>query len=121
MMDTDSKSRTMKRRLSAEPLVHHHSESILITGWQWVAMNLLRCHIPGRPSHLSPAVPLARCRGNRGRNAKVGEPYLIMWSQQQILRFDIAVDHMMVVEILQRTSSLQDSRQDAGEGQKNLL
>jgi len=60
------------------------------------------------------AVPSSRRLSGSGSNAKIPDPDLIARSDQDILGFDIAVDDVPVVDILQPVGYLQDNGQDAG-------
>jgi hypothetical protein len=53
--------------------------------------------------------------------AKIPQQDLLLSSHEQVLRFDVAVDEVLVVRILQGGGGLLDIAQDGGEGKRHSL
>src|SRR6266853_1873165 len=100
--------RAPKRRLTAEPFVNDHAESILVTGWAWLALNLFRSQVEYGSRHRFRHLLCAsdeRLRCEHGQ-AEVTEQHLITGTQQHILWLDITVDQVLVMGKLQGGSHL---------------
>ena len=48
MLDRHAYGTALERWDPAEPLVDSHSQRVLIAGWRWHTVELLRCHVRGR-------------------------------------------------------------------------
>ena len=104
---------SIKRPITCEPFKHNCCISILIACRKWSSPDLFRRHVPHcSPYCLSP-IWRSKDRADRGRNAKIGEPGLVARTKQDVLRFDIAVDDVVIMSVLQRSSNLKDDRQNA--------
>lgn len=90
---------TAKGSLTAEPFIGHDPQGILIAGRARLALELLRCHVGQSPTR---SLCIERARTMRkGADAKVTEPHLVVWPQQDVLRLDIPMDQPLVVGMLQ--------------------
>src|SRR6266436_9575333 len=90
---------TAERVGAAEPFVYHDAQSILVTGRLGLASNLLGCHVDEctRSFLLFPGVGAM----DKGGYPEITKQDLIVWSQQDILRLDIAMDAPVIMRILQ--------------------
>src|SRR6266567_3459020 len=105
----------MKRAVSAEPLIDDDAQCILIAGWTGLTVDLLRRHVGYRASHILRAL-VARTLGDE-RDTEVAEQDLAASSHEHVLRFDIAVNELLIVGILQSLSNLLDVGDDQLEGE----
>ena len=101
MLDADGDFGTAKGRLSTQPLINHHSKGILFACRKRISVYLFWSHVSDCSTYLSFAIPLSREAVCRSGNAEIGEPDLIVRPEQDILRFDIAVDDPVIVRTLQ--------------------
>src|SRR6266566_3087283 len=91
--------RILKGKVSAPPLVDHHSQGVLIAGLADVTANLLRRHVVTRARAL---LPLDRLRtSSEQRQTKIAEEYLMCGSQEHVCGFEIAVEQTLIVGELQ--------------------
>src|SRR6266567_6462888 len=97
---------TMKGPITAEPLVNNDSQSILVTGDTRQTAYLFGCCIQnGALKFLDLLPPVAHILRKQG-NAKVTEQNLMFWSQQHIVRLNISMNQVLIVNILQRIGDL---------------
>jgi hypothetical protein len=115
MLTGDLGKGAMKGTGSREPFVDHHREDILVIGRAGLALKLFRGHIARCACHVLHTLG-ARGLGKQG-NAKVAEQELLASSHQQVLWFDVAVNEVLVVGVLQGIRNLLDIAQDCGERQ----
>lgn len=105
MLERHPHGAALERRDPAEPLVDSHSQRVLIAGWRWHTVELLRCHVGGRAGgtlglmdgHAVYTVILNRCG-----EAKVTQHQYKSFAKQHVLRLDIAVDDHPIMSILKR-------------------
>src|SRR6266699_5990927 len=91
--------RILKGKVSAQPLVVHHSQGVLIAGLADVTANLLRRHVVTRARAL---LHLDRLRtSSEQRQTKIAEEYLMFGSQEHVCGFEIAVEQALIVGELQ--------------------
>src|SRR6266516_5444292 len=106
MLGDDFQSRPLKGAYTAYPFIDDNSERILITGLTRLAQKLLRCGVGESPSHV---LGCQRPRMWDDENqAKITEQDLVVAPQQQVLRFEISMNELCVVCILQGRSDLLD-------------
>src|SRR3989440_9838307 len=98
MLTGDLGKGAVKGTIPTEPFIDHHAQSILITGRTRFALKLLRSHVARGSCHILHALG-ARRLGEQG-NTKVTEQDLLASANQQVLRFDIAMDEVLIVRIL---------------------
>src|SRR6266849_4048377 len=104
---------TLEGRSTRKPLIDEDGKRIQVTGWPWLALALLRSHIGWcayQPLSTGQATLLHYLS-----HAKVTEQQRAIGSQQDILRLDIAVNHMTIMGILQGGGELGDIGTDGGE------
>src|SRR5579859_11396 len=93
-----------KGALAAEPLVDNDAQRVLIAGRARFPHDLLRSHIrDGASSFLR--IQRTATMGDRS-DAKVTQPDLIGWTQQEIIWFDISMDQFAIMGILQGCRNL---------------
>src|SRR2546428_8081315 len=110
MLGDNLVKRAQKGRLSAEPFVNEHTESILVTGWARLALNLLRGQVEDGSCHWLGHLLCAcdeRLRCKHGQ-AEVTEQHLVTGTEQHILWLDIPVDQALLMGKLQGGSDLLD-------------
>ena len=98
MLTGDLGKGAVKGTIATEPFIDHHTQRILITGRTRFALKLLRSHVARGSRHILHALG-ARRLGEQG-NTKVTEQDLLAPANQQVLRFDIAMDEVLIVRIL---------------------
>src|SRR5438128_1336821 len=90
---------SFKGILATEPLIYNDTQGILVTASAWLSFDLLRGHVKGG----SPDALLmlggreSRLRGYR--QAEVTDENLALLSDQEILWFDVTVDHLLIMSI----------------------
>lgn len=89
----------VKRALAGEPLVDHDGQGILIAGRRGLALKLFGGHVPGGAGDLLRTLRAGSLSNER--NAKVTEQQVLAPSQQQGLWFDIAMDHLLLMGIVE--------------------
>src|SRR6266700_2210407 len=89
----------MKRTVPREPFIHDNTQRILVTACARVALDLLWGHIGHGASDFLGAW-VARTLGNE-RNTKIGEQHRLTSSHEHIFRFDITMDELLLVCILE--------------------
>src|SRR5436189_197854 len=103
MLTEHLKERAPKGRFAAEPFVDQYAQSILIAGGTRVALNLFRGHVDGGARWMLRRVgDRAPYRGRihaavDDGNAKIREHHLVIGSEEHILRFNIPVDHALLM------------------------
>src|SRR6266566_8396892 len=93
------RSRILKGKVSAQPLVDHHGQRVLIAGLADLTANLLRRHVVKR----------ARARlyldgfrtSSKQRQTKIAEEHLMFGSYEHVFGFEIAVEQTLIVGELQ--------------------
>src|SRR6266536_5026252 len=98
MLAQDLKQRATKGRFTAEPFVDQHAQGILIAGSTRFALNLFWSHV-----YEGACLTLRRERVQTlldDCDAKITEHDFIVSGEQHILRFDIAVDHALLMGIV---------------------
>ena len=96
------------RRLTAQHLVQHASEAIDVAAAVELltARRLLRAHVPrGTDDEPGLGQPIAAGCGNRSGDPKVGNQRMTA-AQEDVLRLDVAVDHVMAVGVAERVCYL---------------
>ena len=88
----------LKRPGSAQPLIDHDAQRVLITGWTRMSLNLLRRHISNCTCRIQRTLTASTLSYNS--NAKVAEQDLITSPQQYIFWLDVPVDQLLIVGIL---------------------
>ena len=106
--------RALKGRLATQPFIHHHSKGVLVALQTGRTTNLLRGHVDQGAIHFR-NMQRVRC-GNQQGDAKIAEQDPLILSQEQILRFEIAMDQPLVMGILQGRSDIRDIADDGLEG-----
>src|SRR5438105_13537308 len=96
----------LERALSAEPLIGHNPEGILIAGKSGFALYLLGSHIGPRASMLLRTERFRR--GSEQCDAEVAQQHLLILVEQHILWFDIPMDEIALMVIVQRRRHLFD-------------
>src|SRR5947209_4618501 len=90
---------SFKGPYTTKPFVNYHCQSILITGWTWMCLNLFRSHIGNSTSDI---LCLHRVRtACQGCNAKVREHYFTTPPQEHVFRLHITVNYLLIMGILQ--------------------
>ncbi len=89
----------IKRRLPAEPFVDNDAKCVLVAGRASLFAQLLRRHVGDGPD----GVLCAQRMGIVGHNsdAEIAEQNLVLAANQQIIRFDIAVNQIFFMRILE--------------------
>src|SRR5947209_11717827 len=105
----------MKGTGSREPFVDHHGKRILITGRTGLAPKLFWGHVACRACDVLHTLR-ARGLGDQS-NAEVAEQDLLASPNEQVLWFNIAMDEVLVVSVLEGISDLLDIAQDRGQGE----
>src|SRR5215471_8404164 len=100
--------RTGKRRSATKPLIDDNSQAILIAGRTRLPPELLRGHV-GNGSNRLLGLLGTRALGNDS-NVKFGEQDLMGTAEQHVLRFDIAMDQFLLMDVVQSLSHLLDIR-----------
>src|SRR5579871_1564870 len=88
----------LKRALSRQPFIDDDPQRILVAGEVGASLELFRGHIGDSPYNL-----LALLRGRTlddQRDAKVAEQNLVVFADQHILRFHIAMDQILIMRVL---------------------
>src|SRR5437660_8904025 len=89
----------LERTLSAKPLIGHNAEGILIAGKSGFALNLLWSHIGPCASML---LGTERFRsGSKQCDSEVTQQHLLILVEQHILWFDVPVDEIALMGIVQ--------------------
>ena len=95
MLDRHAHGAALERWDPAEPLVDSHSQRILIAGWRWQTVELLRCHRGGRAGgtlRVMDGQAVETVILNRCGEAKVTHHQDKSFAKQHVLRLDITVD-----------------------------
>src|SRR5436305_3346718 len=100
----------MERAVATQPFIDNDTHGVLITGGNRMGLNLLGGHV-GDSSRRVLSI-LGVCTMGEDGNAKVAEQDLIISPQQHIFRFDVAMNHLFLVRILQSLSYLLDVGND---------
>lgn len=119
MLTGDLGKGAVKGAGSREPFVDHHRQRILVTGRAGLALKLFRGHIARGAGHVLHTLG-ARGLGEQS-NAKVAEQELLASSHEQVLWFDVAMNEVLVVGVLQGGGGLLDVAQDRGQRKRNPL
>ena len=96
----------MERPISAQPFVDDDGQSILITCQNGLALYLFRCHVCDSASGIPRGHTLSTCALCHGGDAKVTEQDFVVAAHQHIFWFDIAVNQLLIMGILQGRSNL---------------
>src|SRR5690242_14950685 len=96
----------MKRTVSTEPFIDNNAERILVALSTGLALDLLRGHIGHRASHVLDTL-IARTLRDQS-DAKVTEQDVVATTEQHIFWFDIAVNHLCLMGVLQSICHLLD-------------
>src|SRR5258706_14780129 len=99
MFDGDFRRGAAKWTLSTQPFVGHDAERVLIAGRYRMRPQLLRRHVGNGPGYIW-GVPGTRARSHQS-DAEVAQQDFVAATHQHVLWFDIAVDHLPVVRVLQ--------------------
>src|SRR5258708_1003704 len=91
---------------TSKPLINHDSQRVLITSWTWLPTTLLGSHICWC-AYLCLQAHQGTLFEYLG-NTKVTEQEGTIGSQQDIFWLDIAMNHTMIMGILQSRSQLAD-------------
>jgi hypothetical protein len=105
MLDRHAYGTALERWDPAEPLVDSHSQRVLIAGWRWHTVELLRCHVRGRAGgtlRVMDGHAVYTVIPNRCGEAKVTQHQDKSFAKQHVLRLYIAVDDHPIMSILQR-------------------
>ena len=100
------RGKASQRQLAGEHLIKHHAEAVDVRTVIHAArlLDLLRCHV-GRGAELGPALrqhhPTVAVFIEDLGDAEVGDLHSALRIQQDVLRFDVAVQHALAVGILQ--------------------
>src|SRR6266568_2109214 len=92
------KERAAKRGLAHQPLIDHDAKGILVTGSTGMALDLFGSHVQRRSGWW-----LRLERGERAlhhRDAKIAEQHLARGADEEILRFDIPMDHLLLMGVV---------------------
>src|SRR5438128_2031232 len=108
MLTVEFESVSLKGASSTESLIDHNPKGVLIAGRTRMALDLLRSHVIGRSTNTLRALQGSGSGLSNCGDAKVTDQYLTLLPNQEILRFDIAVDHTFVMGILESLSNLFD-------------
>src|SRR6266487_1214389 len=93
------RSRTLKGKVAAQPLVDHHGQGVLITGRADVTANLFGRHVVKRAKTL---LHLDGSRTNsEQRQTKVAEEHLMLGSYEQVFGLEVTVEQVLIVGKLQ--------------------
>src|SRR6266487_1374322 len=104
MLRGDFKKSALKGAFPTEPFIDHNSESILVTCKSRVAIKLFRCHVGYGTSHF-----LLGERNSTMSNrsySKIAQEDLIRSVQKHIFGFDIAMNELIRVGIVQGSGEL---------------
>src|SRR5581483_10371019 len=99
LLMADSPPIALEGQRSRKPLIHQHSQRILIARQAWLVLELLRGGIGGCPSKAWHG-PMGSLRLEHARQAKISQKKLIPAGQQQIGWLDVQVHHALVMSIL---------------------
>src|SRR6266702_236237 len=99
-----------ERPPSTEPFVSYNAKGILIGGLAGFPANLLRGHVMESARHLLGGEQIRRWR--QQRQAKIAEQQLLLFTQQQVFWFDIAVDKVAAMSIVEGGCDLLDVGDD---------
>src|SRR2546421_12324041 len=98
MLESQFQRGPMEWKSAAQPFIDHHPKRILITCYAWFTLKLLRCHIAYGANHfLQTGFRGTRCNDSQ---TKITEEDLAVLPEQHILRFDVAMNHLVVMCIL---------------------
>src|SRR2546430_13996542 len=115
MLHRDLGCRPTKGPLTAQPFIDDDAQRVLVARRACFPTQLLRCHVRDRSPRLF-GVNRARTMG-RGSDAEVTEPDLVAGSEHDALWLDIAMDHSLMVGMLQCRGSRTDTGDAALQGQ----
>src|ERR1700730_15771006 len=112
MLNGNLGKRPLKGAFARQPFVNDDSQGVLIAGWLRVTLELLGRHVGYRANDI-PRQLAARILGlgHRG-NTEIAEQDLVIASQQHILWLNIAMDHFLIMSILQGIGHLFDVGND---------
>src|SRR6266571_6801955 len=116
MLTIEFESVSLKGAFSTEPLIDHNPKGVLITGRTRMALDLLRSHVIGRSTNTLCALQGSGSGLSNCGDAKVTDQDLTLLPNQEILRFDIAVDHTLVMGVLESLSNLFNILHDQWQG-----
>ena len=91
--------RSAKGATPTEPLIDHHRQSVLVTGRAGLPLNLFGRHV-GQRAEALPHLQRLVCAGGEQSQAEITEQHLVSGPQQQILRLEIAMEHVLIVRVL---------------------
>ena len=95
----------LERRSSSQQRVKYSAQAVLVAAvGDHAAIGLLGSHVLGRSQNAS--IGRHARVAEQSRNAEVGELDVAVGRQQQISRFEIAVNHAVIVRVLERRQSL---------------
>ena len=111
-----------KRRLANEHLVQDATQAVDVASSVDVAFtrSLLRAHVrrrAKRDSRLREATII--CRGNRTRNAKVGDDGMTVF-QQDVLQLDITMYHALAVSVVEGVGDFDRDANRAFDGESGF-
>ncbi len=102
MLQSDLYRRPAKGRSTTEPLVHHHTQSVLVTRCPWFALQLFWSQVRrgSRYRLIHHLRTQGACVWRKQSEAEVAEQDFGMCSEQHVFRLDIAVHEPLVMGIL---------------------
>src|SRR6266516_5973776 len=93
------RSRLLQGKVSAQPLVDHHGKRVLVAGRADMTANLFGRHVVKRAKTL---LHLDGFRtSSEQRQAKIAEQHLMFGSYEQVFGFEVTVEQVLIVGILQ--------------------
>src|SRR5579859_274443 len=101
--------------LAGEHLVGHDRQGVLIARWHWMSPPLFNRHVGRGAAHVLAHIG---CGNIEFSNAEIGQQEIgIIWSllpgaDQEVGRFDILMNNMLLVSMLQRFGSLANKMGD---------
>jgi hypothetical protein len=99
---------------SGQPFVDHDGQGILVAGGLWFAANLLGCHVSQRAPNGLHAHRIAMAQGQS--ETKIAEEDVIIGTDEQVLRFEVAVNKLLIVRVVQGGGDLLNVGNNGGQG-----
>src|SRR5712692_2617260 len=119
MFDSNFRKRAVEGAISREPFIDDNTQGVLIAGRAWMRLDLFGCHVGNSSSRILNMLNMLNMLGIQGAGilgqdgyTKVAQQYLMIASEQHILRLDVAVNQLFIMGILQGVRYLLDIGDD---------
>ncbi len=106
MFDGNLRVGALKWSIATEPLVDHDAQRVLVAGRSWMRLNLFGSHIGDGAGHILRAL-VGTALGSQ-RDTEITQQNLVVAPDQHIFRFDVAVDEVLGMRVVQRLGDLFD-------------